>query len=554
MRKGLRLIKRLVALSLVLLLSIESFAAVVADNDGAAFITKAEFDSLKSTFQAQIDRYNSSIDNKIDGAIASYLAGIRTTMVSTVDFYDGQGNIALVCDTSKINDLKWGRVNLDIDVINVRISNLANMQSPNGFLITGMERKVDEPFEIFLYDANKNKMLYYADDAIIDVKGNNQTLELAAWGMVATTITRRAYWRWHGFGDVKKANLKEIRTFDNTVHYIDNSYAYNTWLASPNWLVTTGCGANMMWGGTRIQNGYEESSNPQLVRNNYTIDTSIEDCVSKVYTVFDDTTSVNPTKLWTPCNELKTGASARCLNSVYDTDTSIFAVNYDKTGRTLKYNKPSDSDVFVKKGVLRAANGNGTNVQYVRENKTGSVVHDWNWHRYGTAAEFKEEGVGDITAGDWTEPYCDNNTLSSSTIINASVDDKILTMTSGSVYTGTLVEGIPIIQLVENSRFEFNMDLPANLVIGVSTKPFKTDCYLRDIQRDNDLDLYVDGVEAINKSSVEVAQGKHKFSVVYKGGGKANIFFKVGRPYNDNGTSRRYKVELPKTGVMLVQN
>ena len=70
------MIKRLVALSLVLLLSIESFAAVVGDNDGAAFITKAEFDSLKSSFQEQINRYNQSIDNKIDGAIAQYLAGI----------------------------------------------------------------------------------------------------------------------------------------------------------------------------------------------------------------------------------------------------------------------------------------------------------------------------------------------------------------------------------------------------------------------------------------------------------------------------------------------
>ena len=69
--------KRMVALSLVLLLSIDSFAAVVSDNDGSAFITKAEFDSLKNNFQSQIDQYNSSIDSKIDGAIASYLAGIQ---------------------------------------------------------------------------------------------------------------------------------------------------------------------------------------------------------------------------------------------------------------------------------------------------------------------------------------------------------------------------------------------------------------------------------------------------------------------------------------------
>ena len=63
-------------------MSINSFAAVVGDNDGAAFITKAEFESLKNDFQTQINRYNSSLDNKIDGAIASYLAGVTVAKVS----------------------------------------------------------------------------------------------------------------------------------------------------------------------------------------------------------------------------------------------------------------------------------------------------------------------------------------------------------------------------------------------------------------------------------------------------------------------------------------
>ena len=39
MTKMTRLIKKMVALILVLLLSIENFAAVVGDNDGEAFIT-----------------------------------------------------------------------------------------------------------------------------------------------------------------------------------------------------------------------------------------------------------------------------------------------------------------------------------------------------------------------------------------------------------------------------------------------------------------------------------------------------------------------------------
>ena len=62
---------------MVINLCLASFAAVISDNDGAAFITKAEFEALKKDFSAQVDSYNNSIDNKIDGAIAAYLAGLR---------------------------------------------------------------------------------------------------------------------------------------------------------------------------------------------------------------------------------------------------------------------------------------------------------------------------------------------------------------------------------------------------------------------------------------------------------------------------------------------
>ncbi len=84
MIKSTKMLKRLGATFLVVLMSIESFAAVVGDNDGAAFITKAEFDSMKNDFQSQLDRYNSSLDNKIDGAIASYLNGVRISKISHV--------------------------------------------------------------------------------------------------------------------------------------------------------------------------------------------------------------------------------------------------------------------------------------------------------------------------------------------------------------------------------------------------------------------------------------------------------------------------------------
>ena len=77
--------KKALCLIFAFLLSINSFAAVVSDNDGAAFVTKAEFEAMKGSFNQQIDNYNNSIDSKIDGAIASYLAGVRLENKSSLN-------------------------------------------------------------------------------------------------------------------------------------------------------------------------------------------------------------------------------------------------------------------------------------------------------------------------------------------------------------------------------------------------------------------------------------------------------------------------------------
>ena len=83
----------IICIVLILIFICDSiFAVTVSDNDGSAFITKAEFDSLKSNFQNQINQYNSSIDNKIDSAIASYLAGIKTETETDINcLIDSEG-------------------------------------------------------------------------------------------------------------------------------------------------------------------------------------------------------------------------------------------------------------------------------------------------------------------------------------------------------------------------------------------------------------------------------------------------------------------------------
>ena len=70
-------IKTCASLIILTTLCMSTMGAVVSDNDGSAFITKAEFDSLKNDFQSRIDSYNNSIDAKIDNAISQYLAGIK---------------------------------------------------------------------------------------------------------------------------------------------------------------------------------------------------------------------------------------------------------------------------------------------------------------------------------------------------------------------------------------------------------------------------------------------------------------------------------------------
>ena len=79
MKKSKNKVKIEITCIILLIVAINVQAAIVSDNDGSAFVTKAEFESLKENFNGQIDNYNTSIDKKIDGAIASYLAGIRLT-------------------------------------------------------------------------------------------------------------------------------------------------------------------------------------------------------------------------------------------------------------------------------------------------------------------------------------------------------------------------------------------------------------------------------------------------------------------------------------------
>ena len=97
----MKMFRKITALFIVFAFGINiCFAAVVSDNDGAAFITKAEFDSLKNTFQLQINEFNTNIDNKIEKAINAYLAGVKqekTSKLNTAFVLDGDDDKKIIC-------------------------------------------------------------------------------------------------------------------------------------------------------------------------------------------------------------------------------------------------------------------------------------------------------------------------------------------------------------------------------------------------------------------------------------------------------------------------
>ena len=84
MKKILK-IKIILYTILSIILTFNVYSAIVSDNDGSAFVTKSEFEALKENFKNQVDNYNQSIDGKIDGAIASYLAGLKLIKTAYVD-------------------------------------------------------------------------------------------------------------------------------------------------------------------------------------------------------------------------------------------------------------------------------------------------------------------------------------------------------------------------------------------------------------------------------------------------------------------------------------
>ena len=80
----MKMIKKLIVFALILVMSINTFAAVIFGDEGASFVTKEAFENLKNDFNTQVDNYNRSLEEKVDGAIAAYLFGTQLSKKESI--------------------------------------------------------------------------------------------------------------------------------------------------------------------------------------------------------------------------------------------------------------------------------------------------------------------------------------------------------------------------------------------------------------------------------------------------------------------------------------
>lgn len=69
-----RLVCVLVVFMIIFTISVNTFAAVVSDNDASALVTIEEFKAYQKNFDSKIATYANGVTNFIDGAIVVYLA------------------------------------------------------------------------------------------------------------------------------------------------------------------------------------------------------------------------------------------------------------------------------------------------------------------------------------------------------------------------------------------------------------------------------------------------------------------------------------------------
>ena len=531
MRKSTRIVKKSLALFLVVLMSINTFAAVVGDNDGAAFITKAEFDSLKNDFQSQLDRYNSSIDNKIDGAIAAYLAGIRISKTTTEKFFDGQGRQILIFDSTTIDDLKRGKPEFTYDGLNAMGDSESGTQYTGLYSISyvKLKRTADNSssFEVFAINeetATEHRFLFYSDDFAFKIVASAQGRYYGGYTPWHSDPGSNFLVRWHGQANDRNGAIS-VETTARTGN--PSNGIFSRYLSHPGFwnMSVSGVLHDLPAWSTNLGNAY----------NVYTEKVSLQ---NKITLAMHRATAKS--QLW-----------AHMITDHPET-TWVYAAkeitNYNNTA-DMEKKYPSDANVSSDGSILDFVSM--LDAYDPSQGRNSGSLTPLVWADDG---HYASTTTPENSRLPWQEPGILLDNLNPKTIILDDIPENIKSTYASYGWHGRLTEGLPIALFEKDGSVKFKLNtstLENDIVFALATSPtYFQNLSSTQLLKDAPLpmaisDYKVDGVD-ISTGATTLAPGEHTIEFkISLDSTKVPLFFKIEFP-NSNTSKLRKSFVLPE--------
>ena len=497
------------------LFSIESMAAVVSDNDGAAFVTKAEFEALKNNFATQVEKYNTSIDSKIDGAIANYLAG-RSLQLKTVERFPAIGNQkVLICNTKYINDMSFGKIGINwrflIDLCHITIGGNNNAGSIK------MTRMGTSVYEAFVYNEKNDKFLYYGNNLKYDTNVVYTVLCPINAGLANRTDFTELKLRWgaNAYSAIAEGRDDTIDSAGSLLWH--DQFGHNRFFAF--------YATYLNFGTTYLSKEHAEDC---MIDNN----TSVTVSGDQIKWIMDSSDTKSQVWVRDPV------ASPSSLNRLNQT-------NYKTTSK--EFATPYAAGITTTASVDSVDRWNTADGQQFRPlSYDGNVT----WVDSGTYSNNTSPASGQSKK--WNELHLETNEKDPKKIVNSNYSETILDDYAKYNFHGYITEGLPLGIFKEDSKLSFKLDtrsIGTSVNFAINKVGFSTDEIIN-IGEVNGLKLIIDGVKYTNAVASLSSDKIHTIEIETED--TTAIFCKMSISNSDStNRKKRFIITWPETYELM---
>ena len=487
----------------------------MSDNDGAAFVTKAEFEALKKNFASQIEQYNISIDSKIDGAIANYLAG-RNLQLKTIErFHDIGNQKILICNTRYIDDMSFGKIGINwrflIDLCHIAIG------GNNNAGLINMNRTGTNNYEAFIYNEKNDNFIYYGKNLKIDTEVVYTLFRPIGAGLANRTTFTSLKMRWGGnaYRAIAEGRSDTVDSQGSTKWH--DQFGHNRFYAF--------YATYLNFGTTYLgSSGSGGGSDDCMIDNN----TSVKVSGEQIKWIID--ASDIKSQVWARDPVASPSSLNRLDQPNYKTDSKEF-------------NTPSAAGITTTASVDSVDRWNESGAQQQRPlTYDGSVT----WVDYGTYSNESSPASGQSRK--WNELHLETNEKDPKKIVNSNYSETILNDYSKYTFHGYVTEGIPLGIFKGDSKLSFKLDtrsMGVNVNFAINKTGFSTDD-ISNIGEVKGLKLSVDGVKYTDAVASLTYDKIHTIEIETED--DTAIFFKMSIQNSDStNRKKRFLITWPES-------